>query len=129
MIGCLRTRVRKQPIIALYFESETVLKFYNLEAWYVGTSKLFQVSRSCDLRIVDACCLPMSLWRDVINKMANFRDCTRQVFVSGFFVNFSFKWYALVKLLREQLKHVNGRVDKQVIQIYYIGYSRKSASK
>ena len=29
MIGCL---VRKQPIIALYFESETVLKFYNLEA-------------------------------------------------------------------------------------------------
>ena len=24
--------VRKQPIIALYFESETVLKFYNLEA-------------------------------------------------------------------------------------------------
>ena len=32
MIGCLRTRVRKQPIIAPYFESETVLKFYNLEA-------------------------------------------------------------------------------------------------
>ena len=32
MIGCLRTRVRKQPIIALYFESENVLKFYNLEA-------------------------------------------------------------------------------------------------
>ena len=26
MIGCLRTRVRKQPIIALYFESETVLQ-------------------------------------------------------------------------------------------------------
>ena len=24
MIGCLRTRVRKQPIIALHFESETV---------------------------------------------------------------------------------------------------------
>ena len=32
MIGCLRTRVRKQPIIELYFESEPVLKFYNLEA-------------------------------------------------------------------------------------------------
>ena len=28
--GCLR--VRKQPIIALYFESENELKFYNLEA-------------------------------------------------------------------------------------------------
>ena len=36
MIGCLRTRVRKQPIMALYFESELVLKFYNLE-----TSPLF----------------------------------------------------------------------------------------
>ena len=32
MIGCLRTRVRKQPIIALNFESEIVLQFYNLEA-------------------------------------------------------------------------------------------------
>ena len=32
MIGCLRTRVRKQPIIVLYFEFETILKFYNLEA-------------------------------------------------------------------------------------------------
>ena len=30
MIGCLR--VRKQPIIVFYFEFETVLKFYNLEA-------------------------------------------------------------------------------------------------
>ena len=34
MIGCLRTRVRKQPIIVLYFESETVLKFYNLGKWF-----------------------------------------------------------------------------------------------
>ena len=32
MIGCLRTRVRKQPIIAIYFESEDELKFYNLKA-------------------------------------------------------------------------------------------------
>ena len=32
MIGCLRTPVLKQPIIALYFESENKLKFYNLEA-------------------------------------------------------------------------------------------------
>ena len=28
----MRTRVRKQPIIALNFKSETILKFYNLEA-------------------------------------------------------------------------------------------------
>ena len=32
MIGCLQTRVRKQPIIALYFEFENELKFYNFEA-------------------------------------------------------------------------------------------------
>ena len=32
MIGCVQTRVHKQPIIALYFESETVLNVYNLEA-------------------------------------------------------------------------------------------------
>ena len=32
MIGCLRTRVRKQPIIAFYFESENELKLYNLTA-------------------------------------------------------------------------------------------------
>ena len=35
MIGCLRTRVRKQQIIVLYFEFETALKFYNLETWCV----------------------------------------------------------------------------------------------
>ena len=32
MIGCLWTCVHKQPIVALYFESEIVLKFYNLDA-------------------------------------------------------------------------------------------------
>ena len=32
MIGCLWTRVRKQSIIALYFEFENELKFYKLEA-------------------------------------------------------------------------------------------------
>ena len=42
MIGCLRTRVRKQPIIVLYFESEPLLKFYNLEAWS-GSLTMFYV--------------------------------------------------------------------------------------
>ena len=32
MIGCLWTCIRKQPIIALYFESENELKLYDLEA-------------------------------------------------------------------------------------------------
>ena len=36
MIGCLRTRVSKQPIIVLYFEFETTLKFYNLKARISG---------------------------------------------------------------------------------------------
>ena len=40
MIGCLRTRVRKQPIIALYFESENELKLYNLEARFVFGSRM-----------------------------------------------------------------------------------------
>ena len=40
MIGCLRTRVHKQPIIALNFEFETVLKFYNLEAWLTASGSI-----------------------------------------------------------------------------------------
>ena len=35
MIGCWRTRVSKQPISALYFESENELKFNYLEAMHV----------------------------------------------------------------------------------------------
>ena len=42
MIGCLRTRVSKLPIIALYFEFETVLKFYNLGAWVQTVCKSYQ---------------------------------------------------------------------------------------
>ena len=42
MIGYLRTRVQKQPIIALYFESETVLKFYSLEVCHDSGSTLIQ---------------------------------------------------------------------------------------
>ena len=44
MIGCLRTRVRKQPIIALYFESETEIKFYNLDALSQMTHAYHMVS-------------------------------------------------------------------------------------
>ena len=40
MIGCLQTRVRKQPIIVLYFEFETLLMFYNLEASSIQTKEL-----------------------------------------------------------------------------------------
>ena len=46
MIGCLRTCVHMQPIIALYFESETVLKFYNLEAWPQGFILRLKIKRN-----------------------------------------------------------------------------------
>ena len=42
MIGCLRTRVRKQPIIALYFEPKNELKVYNLKAWSTVNVLKFQ---------------------------------------------------------------------------------------
>ena len=44
MIGCLWTRVRKQPITVLYFEPENELKFYNLEAWSWGYKFLFMLN-------------------------------------------------------------------------------------
>ena len=44
MIGCLRTRVRKQPIIALYFVSEDDLKFFNLEGWYLDNKTFFMLN-------------------------------------------------------------------------------------
>ena len=43
MMGCLRTHVRKQPIIALYFESETVVKVYNLKARTIKMSILISI--------------------------------------------------------------------------------------
>ena len=36
-------RVRKQPIIALYFESENELKFYNLEAGFAASRPILPV--------------------------------------------------------------------------------------
>ena len=47
MIGCLQIGVHKQPIIALYFEFENELKFYNLGArsqFFLEKIKLFKIS-------------------------------------------------------------------------------------
>ena len=52
MIGCLRTRVRKQPIIALYFESENELKFYNLEAWTLISPPVAWVNKHTKLTVL-----------------------------------------------------------------------------
>ena len=48
MIGCLQTYVRKQPTIVLYFEFETILKFYNLEAWSHHLNNRCVDRLSCD---------------------------------------------------------------------------------
>ena len=51
MIGCLQTHVPKYPIIALYFESETVLKFFNLAARTIpGLFSFFKDSISLPLK-------------------------------------------------------------------------------
>ena len=84
MIGCLRTRVRKQPIIALYFEFETrvrkqpiialyfefetVLKFYNLGARPVAL-------RAANLRLLCICdmyrnCTYMLHWNRSLSEPA-----------------------------------------------------------
>ena len=51
MIGCLQTRVCKQPIVELHFEFENELKFYNLGARAVVYNALFgprfRVYRDC----------------------------------------------------------------------------------
>ena len=70
MIGCLRTSVRKQPIIALYFELrvrkqpnnalyfefETLLRFYNPEAsWSCQTTLCLSSHAHTPLmRVVDS---------------------------------------------------------------------------
>ena len=58
MIGCMRTHVRKQPIMALYFEFETVLKFYNQEAW--SGSFLFDKL----LVFFFVCCWKYQFWKN-----------------------------------------------------------------
>ena len=50
MIGCLRTCVRKQPIISLYFEFENELKFYNLWAWSEVPKKGFSRNKAAHLK-------------------------------------------------------------------------------
>ena len=44
------TRVRKQPIIALYFESDLELKFYNLEAYLLlNVLNIYRVDNLIDM--------------------------------------------------------------------------------
>ena len=50
MIGCLRTRVRKQPIITFYFESENELKFYNLNARTSGGTHYVSIGRDVPMK-------------------------------------------------------------------------------
>ena len=65
MIGCLQTRVHKQPIVTLYFEFETVLKFYSPKAWTGHSAYAFicgSVVRDYDIVTI--------LWRSKIDAYA-----------------------------------------------------------
>ena len=64
MIGCLRTRVRKQPIIALYFEFETVLKFYNLKARGLRIGLRFQLHPYL-VYVISECSGESVYWREL----------------------------------------------------------------
>ena len=70
MIGCLQTCVCKQPIIALYFESETVLKFYNLKAWTAGQMFIMYQSGWCCVSVGH-----LHLWKHVFSTSFIFVDC------------------------------------------------------
>ena len=67
MIGCLRTRVRNQPIIVLYFEFEIKLKFYSLEAMKHNNNLLIY----------------KSLWQSIFD-----RKCTSLKSINGGFTQF-----------------------------------------
>ena len=56
MIGCLRTRVRKQPLIALYFEFENELKFYNVGAWSFNFLSKLMRAANCVLFCLNPFC-------------------------------------------------------------------------
>ena len=60
MIGCWRTRVRKQPIIELYFEFENQLKLYNhLQARVIALKSKNSIKH--DLTLVEMMLCPISL--------------------------------------------------------------------
>ena len=76
MIGCLRTRVRvrKQPIFALYFESENELKFYYLEARkysYLTSMFILVLVRHVSLLILS--CI-ISIFREKQGYMTNMSE-------------------------------------------------------
>ena len=81
MIGCLRTRVRKQPIIALYFESETVLKGLVIATYVVYL--IFDIV--CMFQVVFFLCLVVpcvGLQRVIVI----FPDHTHLLFVLNFYM-------------------------------------------
>ena len=53
MIGCLRTRVREQPIIVFYFEFENKLKSYNLMArsFSIKTKVIVNTLQPCNIQL------------------------------------------------------------------------------
>ena len=63
MVGCLGTRVPKQPIIVLYVESEAILKFYNLEARFCVAEILtcHPLTCTCIIKPPEAHCIKINI--------------------------------------------------------------------
>ena len=90
MIGCLRTRIRKQPIIALYFEFENELKFYNLGPGFPAIRPI--LSQDYCLVVLFYCSYVKN-WKTILATSIHYvsqtmvRSCTQQTvlvwFLSG----------------------------------------------
>ena len=96
MIGCLRTRVRKQPIIALYFESENELKLNMLEAcfWSLFTRIFFHTLCLTGEKPLTKLRIDKLLWAFAIAYAIRTKlQCIRWWLMFTFFSNNDFRLY------------------------------------
>ena len=124
MIGCLWTRARKQPIVALYFESETVLKFYNLETRFLYFSCLLDAW--CHVAVIAVCLFHEALWVGLkcvivaIHGHAHLLSCFVIVRVLCLFLAVSSVdlWSVIMALFRH--KHLFMDNDQYITIVYQI---------
>ena len=69
MMGCLRTHVRKQPIIELYFESETVLKLCNLKVLAILFFKKKKKNRLSSFSVI-LCFILLTMVKKIMSPLA-----------------------------------------------------------
>ena len=106
MIGCLRTRVRKQPIIVLYFDFANELKFYNLEA------------RNYPSVVPSQSCSKNSIPCRILVAMATIMKNFKHFLVKKYWPYFKINWYKwFTKAVEKHGRHEVG----PVFLLYYIG--------